>query len=163
GGYGYSPAEDRKSTTLGQIPMDAVFSPVIRVNFAVESTRVGRLTNYDRLVLDIITDGTVIAGDAVVQAAQTLVNYFQAIVTPQTGTPTAAASANSRSSGSSISVEELDLPTRISNALQKAGFETVADLVKVPKAELAKVKNVGVKSVKIIEIALKERGIDLPQ
>lgn len=164
-GYGYSPAEDRKSTTLGLIPMDAVFSPVVRVNFTIEATRVGRLTNYDRLVLDVITDGTVTPQAAVTAAAQTLVDYFQAVVTPQTTSSSLTAlKSATKSGGLSISVEELDLPTRIANALQKAGFETVANLLSVPRTELAKVKNVGVKSVKIIEIALKERGIvDLPQ
>ncbi len=161
-GFGYSPAEERKSTTLGLIPMDAVFSPVVRVNFTVEATRVGRVTNYDRLVLEVVTDGTVKAADAVATAAQTLVNYFQAIVTPQDGARPATA-ATPKSAGASVSIEELDLPTRIANALQKAGFETVADLLAVPWSELAKVKNLGVKSVKIIEIALKERGINLPQ
>ncbi len=163
-GYGYSPSEERKSTTLGLIPMDAVFSPVVRVNFTVEATRVGRLTNYDRLVLDVITDGTVSPQAALTSAAATLVDYFQAIVTPQTTSPSLATSGSGvKGLGLSISVEELDLPTRIANALQKAGFETVTDMLKVHRAELAKVKNVGVKSVKIIEIALKERGIDLPQ
>ena len=164
-GTGYSPAEDRKGTILGLIPMDAVFSPVVRVNFAIEATRVGRLTNYDRLVLDVITDGTVTPQAAVTTAAQILVDYFQAIATPQTSSPSSSTSVSTvKNSGSSISVEELDLPTRIANALQKAGFETVANLLSVPRTELAKVKNVGVKSVKIIEIALRERGIiDLPQ
>ena len=161
-GFGYSPAEERKSTTLGLIPMDAVFSPVVRVNFSVEATRVGRLTNYDRLIVEVTTDGTVTAASALTSAAQTLVNYFQAIVTPPTATVAPAAGSLARAPGGSISVEELDLPTRIANALQKAGFETAADLLNVPRSELAKVKNVGVKSVKIIEIALKERGVELP-
>lgn len=162
-GFGYSPAEDRKSTTIGLIPTDAMFSPVIRVNFSVEATRVGRLTNYDRLVLEVVTDRTISPQEALTSAAATLVNYFQAIVTPQAAAGGTATTTPIKLSGAaSISVEELDLPTRIANALQKAGFETVADLLAVPKVELAKIKNVGVKSVKIIEIALKERGIDLP-
>lgn len=162
-GFGYSPAEERKSTTLGLIPMDAVFSPVVRVNFSVEATRVGRVTNYDRLVLEVITDGTVTPQSAVTTASQTLVNYFQSIVTPADSgsSPTGVSSGAAKTAGSSISIEELDLPTRIANALQKANFETVADLLAVPWAELAKVKNLGVKSVKIIEIALKERGISM--
>lgn len=163
-GWGYSPAEDRKSTTIGLIPVDAVFSPVVRVNFQVEATRVGRLTNYDRLVLEVITDGTISPQAALTTAAATLVNYFQAIVTPQVATPAASpVGGGTKSGGAVVSVEELDLPTRIANALQRAGFETVTDLLAVPRSELAKVKNVGVKSVKIIEIAAKERGIDLPQ
>lgn len=164
-GLGYSPAEDRKSTTVGVIPVDAAFTPVVRVNYNVEATRVGRVTNFDKLVLDVTTDGTISPQSAVEIAAQTLVEYFQGVVTPSaSGSASSASGSTGRSSaGSSVAVEELDLPTRIANALQRAGFETVADLLSVPQAELAKVKNLGGKSVKIIEVALKERGFELAQ
>ncbi len=82
-GLGYSPAEDRKATTVGLVPVDALFSPVVRVNFAVESTRVGRLTNYDKLTLEITTNGTTTPQSALTSAAQTLVDYFSAVVNPQ--------------------------------------------------------------------------------
>lgn len=164
-GLGYSPAEDRKSTTVGVIPIDAVFTPVSRVNFTVIATRVGRLTNYDKLMLEITTDGTVAPKEALKIAASTLVDFFAAVVNP--AQPQAASTFGSTSSPSrsgspaaSLSVEELDLPTRIANALQKAGLETVTQLLTVPKSDLARVKNLGTKSVKIIEIALKERGLD---
>lgn len=160
-GMGYSPAEDRQSSTVGVIPVDATFSPVSLVNYSVEATRVGRLTNYDRLILDIVTDGTVTPEAALKIASQTLVSFFQGIITPQTA-PAAGSSPVAKSSqpGGNISVEELDLPTRIANALVKAGFDTVGSLIATPKAELAKVKNLGAKSVKIIELALKERGFE---
>ena len=161
-GMGYSPAEDRQSSTIGVIPVDATFSPVSLVNYSVEATRVGRLTNYDRLILDIITDGTVTPESALKTASQTLVNFFQGIITPQSAQ--SASSAQSAKStllpGGNISVEELDLPTRIANALVKAGFDTVGSLIATPKTELAKVKNLGAKSVKIIDLALKERGFE---
>src|SRR3989344_293272 len=162
-GLGYSPADDRKSTTVGAVPTDATFTPVTRVNFSVEATRVGRFTNFDKLILDITTNGTVSPARALSQASQTLVGYFSAIANPQTPSSVSGPSVGSSpssSTGSSLSVEELDLPTRIANALQKAGLETVAQLTALPKAQLAKVKNLGSKSVKIIEIALKERGFD---
>jgi DNA-directed RNA polymerase subunit alpha len=163
-GYGYSPAEDRHSTTVGVIPVDATFTPVIRVNYAVEATRVGRVTNFDRLVLEITSDGTVAPQDALKTAASTLVDYFGGIANPDDHEAASTPSSAPRSSaGSNVAVEELDLPTRIANALQKAGFETVADLSRVPQAELAKVKNLGGKSVKIIEAALRERGFELAQ
>ncbi len=163
-GFGYSPAEDRKSTTVGVIPTDADFSPVIRVNYAVEATRVGRVTNFDKLILDVRTNGTLSPDAAVKAAAGTLVNYFQGIVNPSSAPAVSDSSSSSRpSAGGSISVEELDLPTRITNSLQRAGFATVADLLAVPASELAKVKNLGGKSVKIIEAALKDRGFDLAQ
>lgn len=159
-GFGYSPAEDRKVTTVGVIPIDASFTPVVRVNYSIEATRVGRVTNFDKLQLEITTDGTVNPRDAITSAAQTLVDYFQAIVNPKSATTSATGSSASRQPGATVIVEELDLPTRITNALQKAGFDTVAKLLETPKSELAKVKNLGTKSVKIIELALRERGFE---
>lgn len=162
-GYGYSPAEDRKSTTLGLIAIDAVFTPVTRVNFSVEATRVGRVTNFDRLTIEIFTNGAISAMDALTNSAQTLVGYFSAIANPETlpagVTSPSAGSLTSKHPLAAITIEELDLPTRIANALQKAGFETVGSLLSVPHDQLAKVKNLGAKSVKIVEAALAERGV----
>lgn len=162
-GFGYSPAEDRKSTTLGTIPVDASFTPVTRVNYKVESTRVGRMTNFDKLIVEVYTNGTISPKDALVSAAQTLVNYFSGIVNPDlTGGAQSGSPLSSKPTvGNTISVEELDLPTRISNALQKAGFQSVADILAVPRVQLSKVKNLGGKSVDIIAEALNERGFEL--
>ncbi len=162
-GYGYSPAEDRKSTTLGVIPLDATFTPIIRVNYRIESTRVGRMTNFDKLILEVYTDGTLGPAEAVTSAAQTLVNYFTGIVHPQVAQSddSPAVSASRPSVGGNISIEELDLPTRISNALQKAGLQSVADLLNMPKSSLSKVKNLGGKSIELVEAALKQRGFSL--
>lgn len=164
-GLGYSPAEERKSTTVGVIPIDAAFTPVTRVNYTIEATRVGRVTNFDKLLLDITTNGAISPADALKTAAETLVNYFQGIVSPTVANGSSAVSGSSSKSvaGSNIAIEELDLPTRIANALQRAGFETVGDLLGVPQLELAKVKNLGGKSVKVIEDALKERGFSFAQ
>jgi DNA-directed RNA polymerase subunit alpha len=164
-GFGYSPAEERKSTTVGVIPLDATFTPVTRVNYKVVATRVGRITNFDKLILEITTNGTVAPKDAMISAAQTLVNYFTGVVDPDsTDAMKVAGNVPSKMPvGSNISVEELDLPTRIANALQKAGFATVADLLAVSRTQLSKVKNLGGKSVEIIEKALKERNFDLAQ
>lgn len=171
-GLGYSPAEDRKSSTVGVIPMDASFSPVVRVNYTVESTRVGRVTNFDKLVLEITTDGTTTPESTLKLAAENLVEYFSLIVNPSTPVTTASSSSSSAAPvaakpaggpGSTISIEELDLPTRIANALQKAGMDTVADVLAMPRSDLAKVKNLGGKSVRIIEVALRERGFELGQ
>ncbi len=161
-GFGYSPAEDRRSATVGVIPMDATFTPVTRVNYTVESTRVGRVTNFDKLLVEITTDGTVAPAAALSSASATLVEYFSAIASPESeGTSTPSALSTKTSVGSNVAVEELDLPTRIANALQKAGFTTVADLLSTPRETLAKVKNLGGKSVKIIEVALRERGFEM--
>lgn len=161
-GLGYSPAEERETNTVGVIPLDAAFTPVTRVNFSVEATRVGRVTNFDKLILDITTDGTVSPTEALKIAGQTLVDYFKNIVNPESSSAGDSTRPNTISSSApSLSIEELDLPTRISNALQKAGFESVSQLLSTPRSELSKVKNLGGKSVKIIELALKDRGFEL--
>lgn len=82
-GTGYSPAEDRPVESIGLIPVDASFSPVKRVSYKIEETRVGRLTNYDKLVLEIWTDGTMKASDALVDSAKTLLSYFGQIINPK--------------------------------------------------------------------------------
>ncbi|KKU29183.1 MAG: DNA-directed RNA polymerase subunit alpha [Candidatus Amesbacteria bacterium GW2011_GWA2_47_11b] len=159
-GLGYSPAEERQTTTIGVIPVDATFSPVTLVNYSVEATRVGRVTNFDRLILEVTTDGTIAPESALKTASQTLVDFFSAVVTPQSAPSVSSQSVQSTVPGSTVSVEELDLPTRIANALQKAGFETISSLISTPKSELSKVKNLGAKSVKIIELALRDRGFE---
>ncbi len=115
--------------------------------------------------MEVTTDGTVTPESVIRSAAKILVDYFSLIVTPvvadSTGSSNGQAISGKPVIGGNVAVEELDLPTRIANALQKAGFDTVADLLAVPKAELAKVKNLGAKSVKIVEAALKERGFEL--
>lgn len=163
-GRGYSPADERKTDTIGVIPVDAKFTPVTKVNYTVMSTRVGRVTNYDKLVLEVTTDGTVSPSEAVKEAATVLVNFFNQIVSPvEEKAEEAVTSAAAANDTLRLTVEELDLPTRIANALRKGGFETVADLIKSTKGEIAKVKNLGIKSVKIIEVALKEKGLELPE
>ena len=159
-GQGYSPAEERQISTVGVIPIDATFSPVTLVNYSVEATRVGRVTNFDRLILEITTDGTVSSESALKIAAQTLVTFFQGVVDPQVSLATPSGKSSPTLPGGNVSVEELDLPTRIANALQKAGLDTISSLIAIPKSELAKVKNLGAKSVKIIELALRERGFE---
>ncbi len=160
-GYGYSPAADRTDTTVGSIVVDAMFSPVVRVNFGVEATRVGRVTNFDKLILEITTDGSVNPQETLTAAASTLVEYFTGVVKPAQAAGEAGAVVVGKTAGSSLSIEELDLPTRIANALQKAGFDTVSSLQSVSRAELAKVKNLGTKSVTIVEEALSARGVSL--
>ena len=160
-GSGYSPAEDRKTGEVGLIPLDASFSPVVRVNYKIEETRVGRLTNYDKLNLEIWTDNTVVAKDALVSAAKILSSYFMQIVSPKKVEKKEEKEEDSLGPVGKLSVEEIGLPTRVANALVKAGYETVEDLVNAKKNDLIKVRNLGEKSVKIINAALGEREIDL--
>lgn len=159
-GFGYSPFEERKSDVLGVIPVDAAFSPVTRVNYQVEATRVGRLTNYDRLILEVETDGTIAPLEAVKEAAKTLIAYFKQVVEPKVPKKKVEEQPDVPHVTLRLTVEELNLPTRIVNALEKAGYKTVADLITVDKKEIAKVKNLGEKSLKIIAAALKEKEVD---
>lgn len=160
-GVGYSPAEDRKTSIIGTIPVDASFSPVIRVNPIVEETRVGRITNYDRLILDIWTDGTLSPDGALTQAADILVSYFRQIVSPAAPKEEKQEAPTLSVQVAKLSVEEIGIPTRIANALIKAGYETVENLIKADVASLVKVRNLGAKSIKIISAALAEKGVRL--
>jgi DNA-directed RNA polymerase subunit alpha len=160
-GVGFSPAEDRATGEIGLIPVDALFSPVVRVNFKVEETRVGRLTNYDKLILEISTDGTIDPEKALITAAKILVSYYQQIVNPREMEKEDEEEKDDLGLVGKLSVEEIGLPTRVANALLKAGYETVEDLVKSERQELVKVRNLGEKSVKIIEAALGEKELSL--
>ena len=161
-GQGYSLASERKSDVVGVIPVDASFSPVVKVSYTVEATRVGRRTDFDRLVMNVWTDGTVLPMDAVKKAAEILVRQFQQVVDPtevmQPVDTISTASVSQQDQMLALTVEELDLPTRVANALRKGGYKTVADLTKAKKAEAAKVKNLGEKSVDIVEEALNKKG-----
>lgn len=159
-GYGYSPAEDRPTQTIGLIPVDASFSPVMRVSYKIEETRVGRLTNYDKLTLEVWTDGTMNASDALIESAKTLMSYFAQIVNPKKVAKPAAEIKDELGLTGKLSVEEIGLPTRVANALIKAGFETVEQLAHAKKNDLVKVRNLGEKSLKIIAAALGTKGVD---
>ncbi len=161
-GVGYLSADERdEDKAIGVIPLDAIFSPVLRVSYKVEETRVGRVTNYDKLTIEIWTDGTVEPESALRSAAEILVAYFNQIVNPK---KVEKKESEIKDDGlgmvGKLSVEEIGLPTRVANALSKAGYETVEKLVKADPAELIKVRNLGDKSIKIIKAALKEKGVE---
>src|SRR3990167_7635421 len=162
-GTGYSLAEDRKISTLGIIPIDAIFSPILRVNYKVEQTRVGRQTNYDKLILEIWTDGTIEARTTLDQASSILVSYFHQVYEPnETSEVSKIASAGSLPNDVlKMTIDELDLPTRIYNSLRNAGIETVGEMLNVPRKDLMNYRNLGAKSLSIIEESLTERGITL--
>lgn len=159
-GVGYSPAEDREVSTLGVIPVDATFSPISRVDFNVSDTRVGRVTNFDKLQLKVWTDGTVSGEEAVKTAAEIIKLYFQQITDP-IDQPVDEEETNQQNDPEvyKITVEELELPTRIANALRKAGIGTVKDLVYTKKDEISKIKNLGNKSLDIIQSALDAKEV----
>jgi DNA-directed RNA polymerase subunit alpha len=159
-GVGYSSSEDRKTGEVGVIPLDATFSPVTRVNYKVEETRVGRLTNFDKLILEIWTDGSVKPGDALLEAAKILSSYFSQIINPKKIEKEVIKKDEGIGPIGRLSVEEIGLPTRVANALVRAGFETVEDLSKAKSENLVKVRNLGEKSIKIINAALVERDLE---
>lgn len=158
-GTGYSPAEERETRQIGLIPLDASFSPVVRVNYRVEETRVGRLTNYDKLILEIWTDETITPKEALDEASKILVSCFTQIVSPKKVKKKKEKKEEGLGPVGKLSVEEIGLPTRVANALVKAGYETVENLAKAKVNDLVKVRNLGEKSVKIISAALGEKGV----
>src|SRR3989344_2812394 len=147
-GYGYALAEEINVETIGVIPTDAVFTPIRRVVFAVEATRVGRQTNLDRLVLKIWTNGTIQPKVALDEAARILAASFMQIFEPR-----AAKSVETTISSSvpeevlKLTIDELDLPTRIYNSLRNGGIETISELMKTPKKDLIALRNMGGKSI----------------
>jgi len=161
-GMGYILANERKSQTIGDIPLDSLFSPVIKASYKVENTRVGRKTDYDKLILDVQTDGSIKPIEAVQQSAQILAHQFSQVVSPTVAIFEEEAKLSPEEAEVlRLTVEELDLPTRIANALRKGGFKTVGDLTGAPKNVIAKVKNLGEKSVDVINEALMKKGVTL--
>jgi DNA-directed RNA polymerase subunit alpha len=162
-GLGYSLSEDRKISTLGVLATDAVFTPVRRVVAEVSSTRVGRQTNLDKLTLQIWTNGVVAPREALDEAAKILSSYFTQVYQPKESASeeasvvlTGIAEATLR-----MTIDELDLPTRIYNTLRNGGIETIANLLEVPRKDLISMRNMGGKSIEIIEDKLKDKGISL--
>ncbi|MBI4034776.1 MAG: DNA-directed RNA polymerase subunit alpha [Candidatus Chisholmbacteria bacterium] len=162
-GFGYSLAEERKTTTVGIIPVDALFTPVTRVAYRVEATRVGRRTDFDKLILEVWTDGTITPVEAVKEAAKILVGHFRQVFDPVkvVAEMEKVEEVVGLAEVDHLTVEELELPTRIANALRKGGYKTVKDLRKASKNDLKKIKNLGDKSVKMVLKALKKKGIEL--
>ncbi len=157
-GSGYSPAQDRESEDLsGELLVDAIFSPITKVAYSVEETRVGRRTDFDKLIIKMWTDGTVDAREVLNQASQILIGHFQQVINPtdivQKSTEVVSQPQNETSR---LTIEELELPTRIANALRKAGYNTVGDMAKITKAQASVVKNLGEKSVDMVEEALQK-------
>lgn len=161
-GYGYETADQRKSDEIGTLMVDSVYSPIHRVNYKVEATRVGRMTNLDKLVLEIWTDETVSPQVALNEAAKILVSYFLQIYEPKAEISEGVAVTPAVSDEVlKMRIEELDIPTRIVNALANGGIETVGQLLGTPKGELMKLKNLGTKSLGVVEEKLREKGVAL--
>jgi len=167
-GRGYVPAELNRGPehTIGVIPVDSIFSPVRRVAYEVEAARVGQRTDYDKLTLDVTTDGSVDPRDAVAQAAEILIRQlaiftdidkiegFGEAVEAEVEIPQARGMEN-------FPIEELELGVRSYNCLKRVGIETIGDLVSKTETELAAIPNFGKKSIEEVKETLAAHGLTL--
>jgi DNA-directed RNA polymerase subunit alpha len=161
-GKGFVPVEDRKASGIGVIPLDAVYSPVLRVNYEIVATRVGQFTNFDKLTMEVLTDSTITPEDAVKEAAKILVGGFELLagpIKPHSEEDEARPKRPKIAVDLAATIEELELPTRVNNALRGAGIETIQDLLATPREKLVATKNLGAKSIKDIEAKLSEKGL----
>ena len=173
-GRGYSPAELNRGPqhTIGVIPIDSIFSPVRRVSYHVESARVGQRTDYDKLTLDITTDGSVDPKDALAEAAEILIRQL-AIFTDiekiegfgETAPGVAGDGATPETALAhgmeNFPIEELELGVRSYNCLKRVGIETIGDLVMKTENELAAIPNFGKKSIEEVKETLQQHGLNL--
>jgi DNA-directed RNA polymerase subunit alpha len=158
-GVGYTLAKEQKTDVVGEIILDAAFTPVIKTNYMVEPTRLGKKSNYDKLTMEIWTDGSIDPLMTLKLAAKDLISSFSQIVDPKEFEEEVITIDTGLSlNGSDISVEEIELPLRVTNALKKAGYPTIDTLIKAGRLEVSKSKNVGEKSLKIIDSWLTEKG-----
>lgn len=161
-GTGYVIADEKEANEIGVLPIDSLYTPVVLVNYTVEPTRVGRSGKYEKLLMEVTTDGTIKPEDAVLTAARMMANYFKQIVEPTLDEEITA--VPSVSDGvMKMSVEELDLPVRITNALKAVEIDTVEKLTTTPRAQLLKAKNLGAQSLNLISQKLSERGLTLSE
>lgn len=168
-GRGYSPADQRGKLPIGELPVDAIFSPVRRVNFSVEAARIGQTTNYDRLIIEIWTDGTMRPQDALSQAATTLVQHLRLIAGAGT-LEDVMLESDGESKGipsewGDKPIEDLELSVRVYNSLKRTGISTIGDLLEMMEkngGNLMNLRNFGEKSMTELKEKLRGRGL-LPQ
>ena len=161
-GRGYVPVENREAEKLevGMIAVDALYSPIARVRYNVENTRVGQMTDLDRLVMEIETDGTITPHDAIRQAAEILVEHFR-VVAGNLAVEDApfSASEHADSSSAKINIEEINLSPRTTNALINNDIKSVKDLFKLSDTELRELKGFGSKAYDEVKQKVSELGI----
>lgn len=169
GGFGYVPSEEKEKKEFGILAVDSIFSPVTKVNCTVEGTRVGRKSNYDKLSVEIWTDGTIAPSEALSKSSVLLAEYFAYILSgkdvkevideDEAGKEEPARAIDKKVYQTII--DELDLPTRVINALLREKIETIEDLLKKDRETLINLKGVGKKSLDLIEKELEKLGIPL--
>ena len=164
-GMGYRPAEHTEEMPIGVIPVDAIFSPVRRVNYQVEKTRVGQMTNYDKLTLEIESDGTTTAQAALSQAADILVREFGRFA--EIGRPSIPGTTDALPSSGSANlmdapIEELDLPMRAYNSLKRNSITKIGQVLSLSDDEFLRMRNFGQKSLDELKERLALRGFISP-
>jgi DNA-directed RNA polymerase subunit alpha len=167
-GIGYSPMEERQTSKIGVIVLDANYSPIINAHYEVEQTRFGKITNLDKVTLTVETDGSIAPKEAVLQAAIINREFYTKLAdwdydalakAEETAAEGAEGMRTAKSKGhEATAVEELPLPTRTINALKKQGIESLDDLGTKSDEELADIKNLGEKSLEEIKKLLKKEG-----
>jgi DNA-directed RNA polymerase subunit alpha len=168
-GRGYVPAELNRGPehTIGVIPIDSIFSPVRRVSYDVEAARVGQRTDYDKLRLDVTTDGAINPKDAIGEAAEILIRQLAIFTDLEKiegfGEAAAAEAADAPLAHGmeNFPIEELELGVRSYNCLKRVGIETIGDLVTKSEAELAAIPNFGKKSIEEVKETLQTHGLTL--
>lgn len=167
-GRGYTPAERNKANiqnNVGAIPVDSIFTPVLKVNYAVENARVGRITDYDKLSLEVWTDGTITVKEAVSLAAKILNEHLNLFVDLSEEAVNAEIMVEKDDKGNEkvleMTIEELDLSVRSFNCLKRAGINTVGDLINKSEDDMMKVRNLGKKSLEEVIYKLNSLGFNL--
>ena len=157
---GYRPAELQETYSLGEIPIDAIFTPVQKVNFVVEHTRVGPMTDYDRLILEVLTDGTIEPDDALAQAAQILVDHARvfADLNREVRDASAAASPFISEEVQNKPLADLGLSPRVLNALRSRQIERVGQILTMDPDQLLSIRNFGPRSLSELREKLAEFG-----
>ena len=166
-GRGYVPAEMNKteSTPISVIPVDSIYTPVRKVNFTVENTRVGQVTDYDRLVLEIWTDGSITPEEGVSIGAKIMQEHLNLFIqlTDTTGTMKIMVEKeeDQKEKALEMTIEELELSVRSFNCLKRAAINTVEELTQKSEEDMMKVRNLGKKSLDEVKAKLEELGLGL--
>lgn len=162
-GKGYLLAEEKQVPELGIIAIDAIFTPVLDVDYQVSDTRVGEKTNFDKLVLKITTTGGLDPEEALKKASSILKNYYDFLVNPEALEEPEEKAQEVVVSKDDIFIEELDLPMRVVNSLTADGIKTVTELTQKTEKEVSKIKNLGAKSIKQIKEKLVEMNLNFKE
>ena len=167
-GRGYVPSERNKAklnNVIGAIPVDSIYTPVLKVNYTVENTRVGQITDYDKLTIEVWTDGTISAKEAVSLGAKVLTEHLNLFVDLSDEAYKADIMVEKDDKGKEkvleMTIEELDLSVRSFNCLKRAGINTVEDLINKSEEEMMKVRNLGRKSLEEVMAKLDALGFSL--